>query len=1779
MTTLTYSQRFCSNPTDLLLLFSLLRLLPPSPDQNRTGETPSLQGVSPTPAGEESLDNWVEQAKLMVEECECTNKEKKKRIIESLKGPALEIIQAVRMDNPDANAREYIEALESAFGTSESGEDLYFAFRLLRQQPQEQLSEFLRRLERLRERKDDPPSFLTLLNEIREEEEFEAARQKFSSPVRRPHVRTVNVNQDGKSEFKDLKAEVKELKSKLGEITAKPATLTQTDKTNVCNVNVAKAANEEVQSLKRQVTELQAQLKVMAVKRSYDSKKDLKWQPNPTRNTVNTAPRADRRSTPQDADDYFCYRCGENGHIAKGCRASENHPKVIQRLLRTVRSLKEKGNEIPKEVSDNNCFAKKSTVDSINSILPDGLIGPSSITEVKIDGHACKALLDSGSQVTIIFEKWYSENLSHIPVQPVSGLSIWGLSESCYPYNGYVVVDFEFPKELSGVQDSISVLALICPEPKSPDNVPVIIGTNAYLFQRLAALCPQGLAKGVEHQIRLNDPRPFRERSRRIAPADIDDVRQHINELLAAGVIKESRSPYASPIVVARKKNGCVRMCIDYRTLNARTIPDQYTMPRIDDALDCLSGSKWFSVLDLRSGYYQIAMAAEDQEKTAFISPLGFYEFQRMPQGIMGAPATFQRIMEKAVGDMHLLQVIVYLDDIIVFGKTLEEHEERLLKVLDRLEEVGLKVSISKCQFCQPQVKYVGHIISSAGIATDPDKVAVVKNWPRPTDVKTLRSFLGFCGYYRRFIANYSAIVRPLTELTKGYPPVRCGRKLAKDQGKTYFKESEPFGDRWNVDCSEAFHRIISCLTHAPVLAFADPNKPYILHVDASMSGLGAVLNQKYPEGLKPVAFASRKLSLSEQHYPVHQLEFLALKWAVVDKFHDYLYGARFTVRTDNNPLTYVLTTAKLNATGHRWLAALSTYDFDIQYRPGRTNIDADLLSRKDSPDPQAREPWVTTPISGIKAICKRASLCESPEVPIRLIDQLGVPSEAVPNVYVFPTSILSSPLEQLTTKELVEAQDRDPVIGPVKSELQRSNLAPSNNSNHCDVVLLKKEKNKLLIKGGLLIRVTKRLSGKEVQQLLLPEEYRPMVLKSLHDETGHLGVERLVELVKDRFYWPRMNAHIEQYVKTCGRCIARKTPPQRAAPLNQITSCGPLDLVCIDFLTVEPDSKGMANILIVTDHFTRYAQAFVTKDQKATTVAKVLCEKFFVHYGLPARIHSDQGRDFESRLIKELLSMLGIKKSRTSPYHPQGDPQPERFNRTLLSMLGTLDPSQKSKWSQHISQLVHAYNCTRNDATAWSPYFLMFGREARLPVDLCFAAALGGQEEIQYQRYVAQMKNDLQRAYQLATDAANKSHQRNKSRYDQRVRNQPLGKGDRVLIRNVGLTGKHKLQDRWKSIPYVVVGRLPNLPVYRVRPENGYGVVKTLHRDHLLPIGYLVRMPRTETRVDHPQKPTTRTQNVRKPDETVQLNLTLNEEDTDSDQEHDCSGCHDSIPLYNRDIIDRVQRQCRNIPDVPEAHVPVERNIEPPGEDHQSISDSTDGGNGLCPLVASEPVNSQHLNPDTVVDTELDEGDVPNSSSLAEDEGTEQLCIQHYSARDAVDQNIPAVCAKSHMEKSIPELQYMNMGIRSAQKKFFPLRGIDGVVQLFEAELANPEPDLALLSLVLGFVEHFLAVNRVVPSNVPGVRFEPLKGDCLNSCFPTVELGLISALHERFTAQIRGAVDLSLYRKPAGGSSRELVKKVSDVIWNSLSRSYFKDRAHIQSLFSLITEIGLLLR
>ncbi|KAM4570191.1 uncharacterized protein PAE49_009394 [Odontesthes bonariensis] len=314
-----------------------------------------------------------------------------------------------------------------------------------------------------------------------------------------------------------------------------------------------------------------------------------------------------------------------------------------------------------------------------------------------------------------------------------------------------------------------------------------------------------------------------------------------------------------------------------------------------------------------------------------------------------------------------------------------------------------------------------------------------------------------------------------------------------------------------------------------------------------------------------------------------------------------------------------------------------------------------------------------------------------------------------------------------------------------------------------------------------------------------------------------------------------------------------------------------------MDYLSLEPDKSNTKDILVLTDHFTKYAVAIPTANQKAKTVAKCLWENFIVHYGIPERLHTDQGPDFESHLIKELCDIAGIEKTRTTPYHPRGNPV-ERFNRTLLSMLGTLEPEQKQRWKEYVKPLVHAYNCTINEVTGYTPYELMFGRSPRLPVDLAFGLPVRELPSTSHSQYVQNLRSRLEESYQLASRNAAKSAERNKTRFDQRVKPAALEEGDRVLVRNVRLRGKHKLEDKWERDIYVVVKRAGDLPVYTVRPESDLaGRTRTLHRDLLLPCGFLPKGPEPQTTA-HVRRPQTRS--LKKPVVDPELCLSEDEED-----------------------------------------------------------------------------------------------------------------------------------------------------------------------------------------------------------------------------------------------------------------------------------------------------------
>ena len=541
------------------------------------------------------------------------------------------------------------------------------------------------------------------------------------------------------------------------------------------------------------------------------------------------------------------------------------------------------------------------------------------------------------------------------------------------------------------------------------------------------------------------------------------------------------------------------------------------------------------------------------------------------------------------------------------------------------------------------------------------------------TDV---RSFTGFTNYYRKFIKGYAKIARPLHELTSG--------ENAKQKHKLV---------EWDERCQASFEALKGLCSECPVLAYADYKRPFVLHTDVSTTRLGVVLYQKQEDGKERViAYASQTLNRAEQNYVAHKLEFLALKWAVTDHFHKYLYGATFEVYTDNNPLTYILTTAKLDATGYRWVASLGPYNFSLHYKPGKLNSDADALSRID---------WQSVGVQEVKATMDLAQVDRS------VIVEPSVFQDTVENI-----STMKSLRTGDSTRQWQQRQQEDPEIRTIIQMIKNETWAhyrygkkdPESMKSYIKV------RSELVVHQGLLYRkISLKNRDEDTYQFVVPTDFRRTALSLAHDNFGHLGIDRTTVLMTDRFYWPKMAEEIRRYIQNCERCIRFKQQPYQDE-MVPIDASYPLQTIHMDFLQIGSKKERNTNVLVITDHFTRYAQAFVTSNQQTTTVVKTFIDKYVVHYGWPEQILTDQGQSFESKLFKVLCQEAQVRKMRTSPYHPMGNGQPERFNRTLLTMLGTLPNSDKADWQNWVNHLVHSYNCTKSQVIGYSPFFLMFG-------------------------------------------------------------------------------------------------------------------------------------------------------------------------------------------------------------------------------------------------------------------------------------------------------------------------------------------------------------------------------------------------------------------------------------------------------------------------------------
>jgi hypothetical protein len=747
----------------------------------------------------------------------------------------------------------------------------------------------------------------------------------------------------------------------------------------------------------------------------------------------------------------------------------------------------------------------------------------------------------------------------------------------------------------------------------------------------------------------------------RMTQADTEAAGKMIEELLAKGFIRKSRSPWGAPMFLVDKPDGTKRMVIDYRGLNASTVRNRYPLPRVDELFDQLQGARYFSKIDLRTGYWQIRMAEDSIEKTAFTSRHGHYEWLVLPMGLTNAPAEFMRLMETTFEAELNKFVLVFLDDILIYSKTLEEHEQHLRAALGRLRERGLHAKLSKCTFLRAEVEFLGHYVGRDGVRMVEGKVEAVRAWPTPTKQKDVEQFIGLAGYYRRFIKDFSALAKPLTELcgtlkktTSGAPPVK----------KFY----------WGSKQQEAFDALKTAVSGAPCLAMPDPERDFIVHPDASGYATGAVLMQRFDEGLRPIAFLSKRMKPAEQRYPVYEQELLAILNALRAWRH-YLGGRHFTVWTDHQSLQYVEASAMATPRQVRGATWVSEFDFSVKYTPGSKNVVADSLSRAGAGGAPA-ETDTSAPAT------------TSGEAPRLLLNAL---TEMAP----LPVRVRRAAASDENYQEMLE---RD-----------REYLA----------------EYKLAKAGGLLYRNVGGANGAPAV-LVVPESaaLRTWMLGWAHDalEAGHRGGTRVYEWLASRVWWPKMRADAQAYCNGCEMC-------QRDKPCNRGRQGLPQSLdvprragevICIDFigpLTRTPD--GSTSIMVVVDKLTRYVMYIPLGDgATAQEVFGALDEHWLAVFGVPRVIVSDRDSRFTSKFWENLWAGLRTELRRSTAFHPQTDGQTERANRTLIEALRAYVEGVDRDWRRLLPQLQRAANASISASTGFSPDYMMFGTEMQSGMD-----------------------------------------------------------------------------------------------------------------------------------------------------------------------------------------------------------------------------------------------------------------------------------------------------------------------------------------------------------------------------------------------------------------------------------------------------------------------------
>lgn len=800
----------------------------------------------------------------------------------------------------------------------------------------------------------------------------------------------------------------------------------------------------------------------------------------------------------------------------------------------------------------------------------------------------------------------------------------------------------------------------------------------------------------IKHQIKTTDEQPVYTKSYRYPQAFKKDVEVQIKELLENDIICHSTSPYSSPIWVVPKKTDAsgkkkVRVVIDYRKLNEKTINDKFPIPQIEEILDSLGKSVYFTTLDLKSGFHQIEMDPESRSKTAFSTALGHFEFNRMPFGLKNAPATFQRGMNNILAEFIGTICFVYLDDIIIIGKNLKDHMENLSKVLERLEKYNLKIQLDKCEFMKRETEFLGHVITQDGIKPDPGKIEKILDWKLPETKKEIKQFLGLSGYYRRFIKDYSKITKPMTK---------------------YLHKSEKSIDLKDASYKSAFEELKKIIASDQVLAYPDFDKPFILTTDASNFALGAVLSQMQEKVEKPIAFASRTLTKCETRYSTIEKEALAIMWAV-QKFRPYIYGNECTLYTDHKPLQYIKTCNK-NQKILTWRDELENYKLNFLYKPGKANVVADALSRKI--ETKDDEDNFEVNANDILSISEHSS--EDLDLSTQSDDDTIHSAEESAEDYVH---FVSRPVNYYRNQIVFKIAHFTSVIheSPFTHYHRHTIIQPTFSKNDVTDFFKKYHNGKqtAIIAPENIIQIIQDVykenfnnKGHFVLTQLIVEDVcnhdRQNVIISKEHERAHRGINEVEAQIKRAYFFPKMRNLIKMHINSCHICNTHKyeRKPYNIKISPRPVTEKPFTRVHMDIFIINNNS-----FLSLVDSFSKHLQMYFIKHKNLVQVQKALA-KYFTSFGFPNEIVTDHETTFRSIQLKNYLAQLGVELKYASSSESNG--QVERTHLSIAEIFNTNKHKFAGMQTKSIIKLsVALYNDTIHSATKFTPNEIIFNQ------------------------------------------------------------------------------------------------------------------------------------------------------------------------------------------------------------------------------------------------------------------------------------------------------------------------------------------------------------------------------------------------------------------------------------------------------------------------------------